>query len=173
MTPTQPRWQDVAIPAGSLFVVGDPKQSIYRFRRADIALFLDVRDRLNATERLTTNFRTVAPVLAWVNQVFGTVIQAEPGMQPAYEPLNAASAARSGRARPCCCSARRNTSTNQTHRRLRVREAADVASAITQALAGGMDRLGRDRRILAAGAVGGHGDPAARTDVAGLPGGRP
>ena len=53
-----PRWQDVAIPDGSLFVVGDPKQSIYRFRRADIALFLDVRDRLNATERLTTNFRT-------------------------------------------------------------------------------------------------------------------
>jgi len=44
------RWQDVAIPAGSLFVVGDPKQSIYRFRRADIALFLDVRDRLDATK---------------------------------------------------------------------------------------------------------------------------
>ena len=78
----QSRWQDVAIPAGSLFVVGDPKQSIYRFRRADSALFLAVRDRLNVTERLTTNFRTVAPVLAWVNQVFAQVIKAEPGMQP-------------------------------------------------------------------------------------------
>jgi len=37
---TQADWEKVAVPPGSLFVVGDPKQSIYRFRRADIAMYL-------------------------------------------------------------------------------------------------------------------------------------
>ncbi|MCZ7529277.1 MAG: UvrD-helicase domain-containing protein [Acidimicrobiia bacterium] len=39
-------WHDVDVEAGRLFVVGDPKQSIYRFRRADIAMFLEARDSL-------------------------------------------------------------------------------------------------------------------------------
>jgi len=34
-------WREVHVPGGSLFVVGDPKQSIYRFRRANIATYLD------------------------------------------------------------------------------------------------------------------------------------
>ena len=52
-------WRDVAVPAGSLFVVGDPKQSIYRFRRADIA-HLPRRRRTTSARHveLTTNFRT-------------------------------------------------------------------------------------------------------------------
>jgi len=129
----QSRWQDVAIPAGSLFVVGDPKQSIYRFRRADSALFLAVRDRLNVTERLTTNFRTVAPVLAWVNQVFAQVIKAEPGMQPAYEPLTAhRHEVGSGPAVVLLGAVEHLDKPNATS--LRVREAADVAGAIAQAL---------------------------------------
>ena len=56
---------------GHLFVVGDPKQSIYRFRRADISTFLAAADRFgrdggNVVE-LTANFRTAAPVIEWVN----------------------------------------------------------------------------------------------------------
>lgn len=87
-----PEWRDVTVPPGALFVVGDPKQSIYRFRRADIRTFLSVRDRMgeSATATLSTNFRTTAPILGWVNGVFGELIQPVDGAQPTYVALNAA-----------------------------------------------------------------------------------
>ena len=71
-------WSDIAVDPERLFFVGDPKQSIYRFRRANIGLFLEARDRF-ATEavRLTTNFRTVPPLVAWVNEVFGGLMAEE------------------------------------------------------------------------------------------------
>jgi ATP-dependent exoDNAse (exonuclease V) beta subunit len=80
------------VEAGRLFFVGDPKQSIYRFRRADIELFLRARDRFGADDaclRLTTNFRTVPPVLDWVNGVFGRLMTEVDGKQPRYEALGA------------------------------------------------------------------------------------
>jgi ATP-dependent helicase/nuclease subunit A len=90
---TPERWQDVEVPDGRLFFVGDPKQSIYRFRRADIELFLDARARFgagDATQRLSANFRTVTPIIEWVNALFGDLMRDEvPAMQPAYEPLHA------------------------------------------------------------------------------------
>ncbi len=56
-------WDQVTVTPGHLFVVGDPKQSIYRFRRADISTFLigrgPVRHRTGGPVELTTNFRTV------------------------------------------------------------------------------------------------------------------
>ena len=67
---TQDRWEDVDVPAGSLFVVGDPKQSIYRFRRADIGMYLRAQKVLGGQVSLTSNFRTGAPILDWVNEVF-------------------------------------------------------------------------------------------------------
>ncbi len=82
-------WTDVAVDPERLFFVGDPKQSIYRFRRADIELFLTARDRFaGESVRLTTNFRTVSPILGWVNHVFGSLMPDEvPGRQPRYEAL--------------------------------------------------------------------------------------
>src|SRR5690606_8110601 len=74
----QPDWRDVAVPPGSLFVVGDPKQSIYRFRRADIGMYLQARETLGGRVSLTTNFRSGAPVLDWVNAVFDQLIVEEP-----------------------------------------------------------------------------------------------
>ena len=83
-------WRDAKVEPGRLFFVGDPKQSIYRFRRADIGVFLAARDQLaGSVERLTTNFRTTSPVLDWVNHVFGRLIVEEPGSQPAYDALHA------------------------------------------------------------------------------------
>lgn len=90
----QPDWRNIEVPPGSLFVVGDPKQSIYRFRRADIALYLEVQDWFEARFGpqsivvLDTNFRSVPGVLNWLNQAFGKLIHAEPGRQPRYDPLH-------------------------------------------------------------------------------------
>jgi ATP-dependent helicase/nuclease subunit A len=75
-------WASVPVTPGHLFVVGDPKQSIYRFRRADIGTFNAARDRFATgggdVVALTTNFRTVAPVIEWVNRVFAALMTAPP-----------------------------------------------------------------------------------------------
>jgi ATP-dependent exoDNAse (exonuclease V) beta subunit len=68
------RWDLVDVAPGHLFIVGDPKQSIYRFRRADISTFLRAAERFGTRDggmvELTANFRTVAPVIDWVNHTF-------------------------------------------------------------------------------------------------------
>ncbi len=71
-------WRRVRPASGKLFVVGDPKQSIYRFRRADVVLYHDVKDLL--AERgvrilhLTTSFRSVAPIQRLVNAAFAPLM---------------------------------------------------------------------------------------------------
>ncbi|MFC6159353.1 UvrD-helicase domain-containing protein [Kribbella jiaozuonensis] len=80
-------WREVEVPDGRLFVVGDPKQSIYRFRRANIATYLTAQDLLGETVALTTNFRTVPPILTWINTVFATLIQPQEAAQPSYQSL--------------------------------------------------------------------------------------
>jgi ATP-dependent helicase/nuclease subunit A len=89
-------WRDVTVPEGSLFFVGDAKQSIYRFRRADIRTYLAARDTLGETMSLTTNFRSTPEVLAWINEVFGRLISEVDGAQPSYLPLTVSPAAGSG-----------------------------------------------------------------------------
>ena len=82
-------WHQVEVDPGRLCFVGDPKQSIYRFRRADIGVFLDAREALAAGPlQLTTNFRTGAPIVDWVNRTFEQLIRPEPRTQPDYVPLH-------------------------------------------------------------------------------------
>lgn len=62
----------------SLFVVGDPMQSIYRFRQADVTYFLKTwREGLDNVElsplQLTSNFRSDANVIDWINDTFKSV----------------------------------------------------------------------------------------------------
>jgi len=80
----------------TLFAVGDPMQSIYRFREAEVRNFLDAgtRRRINnvAVECLTLarNFRSRRPVVTWVNEVFPNVLAAaaDPARgDVAYEPV--------------------------------------------------------------------------------------
>lgn len=65
-------WRAHPAEPGALFVVGDPKQSIYRFRRADISVYDEVRDLFAPDEILTlnTNFRSLDPIVTFVNEVF-------------------------------------------------------------------------------------------------------
>jgi ATP-dependent exoDNAse (exonuclease V) beta subunit len=58
---------------GALFVVGDPLQSIYRFRRADIDLFDRVRSEMGSTVLLQSNFRSVPGIVDFVNVVFDEI----------------------------------------------------------------------------------------------------
>ena len=65
----------------TLFLVGDPMQSIYRFREAEVALFLHAqRAGLGGVklERLTlsTNFRSDEPLVAWFNAAFSRILPA-------------------------------------------------------------------------------------------------
>jgi ATP-dependent helicase/nuclease subunit A len=60
--------------SGALFVVGDPKQSIYRFRRADIDLFERVRADIGSTAVLRTNFRSVPGIVTFINVVFSEIL---------------------------------------------------------------------------------------------------
>ncbi|MCU1494369.1 MAG: putative ATP-dependent helicase [Acidimicrobiaceae bacterium] len=61
---------------GRLFFVGDPKQAIYRFRGADVALYERVRAEVagGQTTELVTNFRSVPGVLGWVNRTFEQLV---------------------------------------------------------------------------------------------------
>lgn len=82
-------WRDLPLVHGKLCVVGDPKQSIYRFRRADIALYQAVEARVASTVELTQNFRSVPRVLELVNLHYGTQMVEDPAVQPAYGKLTA------------------------------------------------------------------------------------
>jgi ATP-dependent helicase/nuclease subunit A len=63
----------------TLFVVGDPMQSIYRFRDAEVGLFIAAREhgigQVPLTPlRLTRNFRATPALVAWTNEVFERVL---------------------------------------------------------------------------------------------------
>ncbi len=67
-------WDSIRPERGKLFVVGDPKQSIYRFRRADVEQMRRLQQRMEQaggrTVSLVQNFRSQQPITDWVNHVF-------------------------------------------------------------------------------------------------------
>lgn len=72
--PTVTDWRQVTPKAGKLFVVGDPKQSIYKFRRADVAFYQDITRRLQERGvqlvQLSQSYRAPAPIQSCVNAGF-------------------------------------------------------------------------------------------------------
>ncbi|NQT87325.1 UvrD-helicase domain-containing protein, partial [bacterium] len=86
------RWEDVTLDAGKLFLVGDPKQSIYRFRRADIEVYEQAKSvvaRQGEVLHLSQSFRMVPHLAEAVNAVFAPVMQRpeDGAYQPDYVPL--------------------------------------------------------------------------------------
>ena len=65
-------WSNLKLRPGSLFVVGDPNQSIYRFRGANVDVYTRARKTFARDKVLSivTNFRSGGPVLDFVNDRF-------------------------------------------------------------------------------------------------------
>ncbi len=89
--PTQSDWRKVQPRGGSLFLVGDPKQSIYRFRRADIVLYQRVRQQFKEAGvglvHLSHSFRATAPLQEAINLAFEPEMGSDNPGQPDYVPL--------------------------------------------------------------------------------------
>lgn len=94
------RWQEVKLLPGKLFVVGDPKQSIYRFRGADITayeLFTDLILKQGGKKCfLQCNFRSEPEIIDVANQVCARVMHQEAAFQPQYVPIFTDKTARNG-----------------------------------------------------------------------------
>lgn len=84
--PAADRWEDVVLRDGALTLVGDPKQSIYRFRRADIAMYDRTRQIVKnggcLEVTLSANFRSVPPLINWLNDRFDHVLGTSPDGRP-------------------------------------------------------------------------------------------
>ena len=83
-------WEAIVPTPGKLFMVGDPKQSIYRFRRADIVTMAHVRNHLvHESTPLQQNFRSQQSIISWVNHAFGRWMRNEDGseLQAEYRDL--------------------------------------------------------------------------------------
>ena len=85
-------WTAFALRPGALFLVGDPKQAIYRFRGADIAAYVRAREAFRAGDAdavlsIATNFRSRAPIVDYVNARFEGALSEENG-QPGFRALD-------------------------------------------------------------------------------------
>ncbi|MCM3873293.1 MAG: UvrD-helicase domain-containing protein, partial [Pyrinomonadaceae bacterium] len=89
--PDQNNWRQVRPVPGKLFMVGDPKQSIYRFRRADVALYQEVKRRIvasgGALVELNVSFRSRPEIQQAVNAAFAPIMSDESSTQAHYVPL--------------------------------------------------------------------------------------
>ncbi|MGD9913228.1 MAG: UvrD-helicase domain-containing protein, partial [Rhizobiaceae bacterium] len=84
-------WALFRIRPGALFLVGDPKQAIYRFRGADVGAYVQARDAFHAQGpgsllSISTNFRSCASILTFVNERFEAVLSADG--QPGFTALD-------------------------------------------------------------------------------------
>ena len=146
--PTGPRsWRDLQPLPGRLFIVGDPKQSIYRFRRADISQYLRAAEQVGADNvRLSANFRSTRAVIDFANDVFERLITYEADAQPAFQRLDACrpepfldhgTVSLLGVERHDDLVASQRNAEIGSADALRLREATDVAAAVSTALAEG------------------------------------
>jgi ATP-dependent helicase/nuclease subunit A len=119
---------------GKLFAVGDHKQSVYRFRGAEVALFQDLRRRVAAEGRLglTVNFRSQPAVLQFVNALFRRRVAD-------YEPL--AAHRPQATAGPCVEFLWSRRGEKESAAEGRAREADALARHVAALVAGGEPRV--------------------------------
>jgi CRISPR-associated exonuclease Cas4 len=84
-------WDGRRLRPGALFMVGDPKQAIYRFRRADLGSYLRARSAIEAqfsgnVLQISANFRSGKSILEHVDRIFGERLTKQQGGYAAPEP---------------------------------------------------------------------------------------
>ena len=148
-------WDQIVPETGKLFVVGDPKQSIYRFRRADVVQMKHLQQRMEQSGGLTVslvqNFRSQERLVVWVNRVFGQWMEDDRSenaghgyVQADYEEMSASRVgAATGPFQPQVWSLADEESGDgmDTTRR---QEAADIASLLGQMVAQEWQTLDRE-----------------------------
>ena len=77
-----PRWQDSILREGALFMVGDPKQAIYRFRGADVGSYAEARSAIarrwsGNIIQITANFRPRPAILTHINRCFAAPLSGQ------------------------------------------------------------------------------------------------
>lgn len=86
-----PDWRKCVPRKGSLFIVGDPKQSIYRFRSADVAAFKEVRrlfeEGVGEVVQLTRNYRSTVRLREWFNRAFTELLPEDTPHQSRFCPI--------------------------------------------------------------------------------------
>ncbi|MCR4601317.1 MAG: UvrD-helicase domain-containing protein [Clostridia bacterium] len=86
-----PQWSACVPRPGSLFIVGDPKQSIYRFRSADVTSFLKVKGLFTnnggSVLSLSRNFRSTSVLCDYFNRVFTGMLPEETADQSRFEEI--------------------------------------------------------------------------------------
>ena len=149
-------WRDCVPREGALFVVADPKQSIYRFRGADASVYLEARDALLARSpanlvEISANWRSRPGVCAYVNRCFSGPLSRPP--QPRYVPIEATrdDPVHGG---PCACRLPLALAPDANAATIREVE-ADAVAATCARLVGAMEVEDRDGavRALAAGDI--------------------
>ncbi len=156
------RWQEVELRPGKLFLVGDPKQSIYRFRRADIETYHEAKEiiaRQGELLSLSLNFRSRPAVVEWVNALFSRLIRPpeEGSYQPAYRPIAASRSWREGPSVMVLPLAPQIPVEGGSASELRMAEARTVAAFLKKIVTEGWsvgDRRGGEKRAIAYGDVG-------------------
>ncbi len=147
-------WERISPEKGKLFVVGDPKQSIYRFRRADVEQMRLMQERMEQaggrTVSLVQNFRSQRPVTDWVNHLFARWMgEGDPGdgagyVQADYEAMTPRwQAATESPLRPRVW-ALSDAAIDAPINEVRQQEAAEIAALLRQIVDQGWQVLDRD-----------------------------
>jgi ATP-dependent helicase/nuclease subunit A len=124
------------VDAGRLFFVGDPKQSIYRFRGADAEVYETARKAMvgGDPDRLTTNFRSVPGLIDFVNGVFSELFNKVSGAE-AFGPYTAMQSARKAASSvPPVLILGGPSEEKMSASERRIRESFEIASTITHAI---------------------------------------
>ncbi|MEO8457605.1 MAG: UvrD-helicase domain-containing protein [Chloroflexota bacterium] len=141
------------IEPGRLFLVGDPKQSIYRFRRADMATYAHTAEMMREAgasfPSLALNQRSRGVILDWVNAVFEKMIDGggyPPEVQPPYAAIHTERDAQLNGPGVATIGGE----TKENARVLRGIEAGQIAALCRKAIAGGWQVQERDGTVRAA-----------------------